>query len=114
MLLRTCQRVLGQDYEIVVCTSCRDGLALVADGASFDAIVCDVMMSDVTGIEFHAALCKRDASLAARVIFMTGGVSTPEAEAFLAAAANPRLLKPFDIQQLRTIVRKVVNTTHAG
>jgi len=41
-------------------------------------------------------------------VFLTGGAFTPRAQEFLARIANPRLEKPFDIDELLVLIRKVM------
>jgi FixJ family two-component response regulator len=60
----------------------------------------------MTGMELHRELREPDAELAERVVFMTGGAFTPSARSFLDEVANPRLEKPFDVQQLVGIVNE--------
>jgi hypothetical protein len=53
-------------------------------------------------------LAELDPRMAARVVFVTGGAFTPEANAFLDRIANERMEKPFHFKQLRELVRKFV------
>ena len=76
----------------------------VCRSASFDAIVCDLMMPELTGMELHAQLCAAAPDLAARMIFVTGGAFTADAAAFVAARRAPVLTKPLDAAQLRAAV----------
>jgi len=46
--------------------------------------------------------------MAARVVFVTGGAFTPEANDFLDSVTNERMEKPFDLHQLREMVQKFV------
>lgn len=46
--------------------------------------------------------------LADRVVFMTGGAFTAEAEAFLARAPDRHIAKPFDPGALRALVARLV------
>lgn len=75
----------------------------------FDAILCDVMMPELTGAEFHAELVVRHPALARRVVFMTGGAFTEEARRFLDRVPNPRLDKPFDARGLRAALGTVLS-----
>ena len=74
----------------------------------FDLILCDLMMPEMTGMDFYAALASRSESLARRVVFMTGGAFTPTAREFLDRVDNPRLDKPVDITRLRQLVDSAV------
>jgi CheY-like chemotaxis protein len=74
----------------------------------FDLIVCDVMMPVMTGMELHERLRATRPGLERRMLFITGGVFTPDAAAFLARVPNPRLEKPFDVAALQAMVRDLV------
>jgi CheY-like chemotaxis protein len=74
----------------------------------FDLIVCDVMMPEMTGMELHERLRAARPGLERRMLFITGGVFTPDAAAFLARVPNPRLEKPFDVAALQAMVRDLV------
>jgi CheY-like chemotaxis protein len=75
---------------------------------SYDVILCDLMMPEMTGMELHAQLETTQPERAARMVFVTGGAYTPAAMSFLERVPNPRLEKPFDPENLRTQVREWV------
>lgn len=78
-------------------------------GEVFDAILCDVMMPKMSGVDFHSELARTQPELATRIIFISGGAFTLEARAFLDRVANARVDKPFDAESLRTIVNQQVS-----
>jgi PAS domain S-box-containing protein len=101
--------VLSEDHEVEVLTSARQALKRLREGERYDAIVCDIMMSEMGGIDFHAELAKQLPERAAEVIFMTGGAFTVRAREFLDRVPNPRLEKPFDSASLRAVVARQVS-----
>ena len=98
------QRTLRQLHDVVICTSSQDALQRLISGEVFDAIICDLMMPQLSGMAVHAELIKVRPEQAGRMIFLTGGAFTPEARAFLAAASIVHIEKPFDAQHLRDLV----------
>ncbi|MFL5347178.1 MAG: two-component system response regulator [Hyalangium sp.] len=72
----------------------------LAQAAEHDAILCDLMMPEMSGAQFHHELERLAPEQAERVIFMTGGAFTEETRAFLSTARNPCMDKPIDIQRL--------------
>jgi PAS domain S-box-containing protein len=101
------RRVL-RDHEVTVVTTAQDGLDLLAAGKEFDVILSDLMMPGMSGIEFYNALARLHPKMASRVVFVTGGAFTPEANAFLDRVTNERMEKPFDLHHLREMVQKFV------
>ena len=81
------------------------GLEIPDPGQRFDVILCDLMMPDVTGMDFYQELYVLDPDQAGKVMFMTGGAYSDRAREFLARVPNMRIDKPFDIGQLRAMVR---------
>ncbi|MFW5920987.1 MAG: response regulator, partial [Polyangiales bacterium] len=73
----------------------------------FEAIVCDLMMPDVSGMDLHAWLDRVEPPLARRMIFMTGGAYTDNARQFLDRVGNAQVQKPFDVDELLGLVRQV-------
>lgn len=69
---------------------------------TFDFVICDVMMPELTGLDVLARLRERGASIPAFVL-MTGGATTPQLELDLERSDVPVLFKPFsraDVLQL--------------
>jgi response regulator RpfG family c-di-GMP phosphodiesterase len=52
-------------------------------------------MPEMSGMDVFAELSRRMPEVAAKVLFMTGGVYSPEVRTFIAKVPN-RLQKPFD------------------
>jgi PAS domain S-box-containing protein len=110
-ILKTMERVLARTHDVVAASSGGGAKAALEVDSAFDAIVCDLMMPGMTGMELHAWLVARRPELASRVVFVTGGAFTPAAEEFLARITNPRIDKPFDHRQLASVVNAVVAAT---
>lgn len=101
---RTIARLLGQEHELVAAASGEEARVILEKDPSFDLILCDLMMPEVTGMELHEWLAARDPSLAKRVVFMTGGAFTPRAAEYVSSAGNLRIDKPFSGAALKTLV----------
>ena len=94
------KRALGDDHDVVVTTSSRDGLSAMAAGR-VDVILCDLMMPDIDGITLYRML---DPDTRSRIVFVTAGAFSAEGRAFLDQVPNPRLDKPFDPDKLRALL----------
>lgn len=97
---RALRRSLMGHHEVVEASGAREALALLEAGQSFDAVVCDVVMPEMTGVDFVAALRAAAPALAQRVVLMTGGVASGPLSAALKALGAPTLEKPFETQTL--------------
>ena len=82
-------------HEVTLATSGREALEVLTASPDFDAIFCDLMMADVTGMELYPQVCERWPELADAFIFMTGGVFTSAAQEFVETVAQVLLAKPF-------------------
>jgi PAS domain S-box-containing protein len=102
------RRLLAPEHDVVAAERAREALDLVVAGERFDAILCDVMMADMTGMELHGRLSAAAPSQAERMILLTGGAFTPGATEFLQRVPNARLEKPFDPASVLALVRGLV------
>jgi CheY-like chemotaxis protein len=103
-ILGTILRRLLKPHDVTVLTNAKDALEQIDAGARFDAILCDVMMPVMTGIEFHRTLSERHPDQVRALIFLTGGAFNRETAAFLESVSNARVEKPFDAAKLRARV----------
>jgi len=105
LVARSLQRILQRDHEVDVVDRARAALDRIAGGERFDAVLCDLMMPDVSGMAFYDEVGILDPDLRERVVFVTGGAFTDAARDFLERVTNLRLEKPVDPTTLREAVR---------
>jgi signal transduction histidine kinase/CheY-like chemotaxis protein len=98
------QRALDRRHDVTVTSSGREALDLILAGARFDHILCDVLMPEMTGMDFHARLMEITPAQAAQITFMTAGAFTESASVFVARRQPACLEKPLDFEQLSRIV----------
>jgi CheY-like chemotaxis protein len=101
---QTLQILLAMDHDVEVIQDAREALVRLRDGVSYDAILCDLMMAEMSGMQLHEELSRVAPEQARRIIFMTGGAFAQSARDFLARVPNPRLLKPFDPRELEELL----------
>ncbi len=104
LVARSVARTLRSAHEVTICQRAYDALTRIQAGEKFDAIICDLMMAEMSGMAFYEALKIAAPELAERTVFMTGGAFTPAARAFVERAARPLLGKPFSAGELRAAV----------
>jgi len=108
MIGRALLRILAPDHDVVVVTRGREAVERLERGERYDVILCDLMMPEMTGMDLHAGLSLRFSECAARMVFLTGGVFTPQARDFLDTVPNQRIEKPFSAQSIRALVRELL------
>lgn len=108
LLTRAIAGTLEPRHETTATASARDALARIRAGERYDAILCDLMMPDMTGMDFYASLAELAPEQQRRVVFLTGGAFTERSKAFLQQVDARLLLKPFDAATLLSMVDEVV------
>lgn len=101
------------EHDVVSHTRPDQALEAIRAGERFDAILCDVMMPSMSGMDFHSHLTALAPDQAERLIFLSGGAFTEGARRYLAHTRNARLDKPIDIEQLRAVIRERVEHSDA-
>lgn len=94
--------------EVTFVTSAAEALERVRCGETYDRILCDVMMPEMSGPELYEALGKVAPELQRRVIFMTGGTFTEGASFFVEGWRGPMIHKPFESAALRRFIHEAV------
>ncbi len=107
-LRRIFERVLRVTHDVVAVGSGREAQELLARDPSFDLVLCDLMMPDVSGADLHAWLQVAQPRLAANVVFMTGGVFTERTTEYLSRVPNHVIQKPFAREALLELVNSLV------
>jgi two-component system, cell cycle sensor histidine kinase and response regulator CckA len=93
------------EHDVVVAVSGREALARLVEDPDFDMILCDLMMPDLTGMDLFEEVKAIRPELGERFVFMTGGALTGRAEEFFKRYRNRCIQKPFDLKELRSLVR---------
>lgn len=104
---RALGRILRR-YETTICTRAKQALELIRSGANYDVILSDLMMPEMSGMEFYEKLEQHDPELAARVIFISGGAFSPQASVFLERSTNTLVDKPFKPRALIELVERAL------
>jgi DNA-binding NtrC family response regulator len=105
---RAVKRMLQREHDVSVAHAAAPVLEALAAGQRFDAILCDLMMPKLSGVDFFTALQRIDPDQARRVVFLTGGAFTTAARELLTSTSNPSLEKPLDSHDLRAVVSALI------
>jgi PAS domain S-box-containing protein len=95
-------------HVVEVASSGREARERLANG-SYDLLICDLMMPEITGMTLHADLMERWPDLAGRTLFVTGGAYTDEARTFLERPDVRSIRKPFRVAEIRRIVADMLD-----
>jgi PAS domain S-box-containing protein len=104
------ERALGESHEAMVAPTGREALGVLTRDPSFDAVLCDVMMPGMSGVELYEEVRRQAPAVADRFVFMTGGTQTSRIREFLAGAHRPWLEKPFDARELKQLLAELCRT----
>jgi signal transduction histidine kinase/CheY-like chemotaxis protein len=95
------------EHEVVVVESGREALETLRRDRSFDVILCDLMMPEISGMDVYEAVRYIDPALLSRIVLMTGGAFTQRASEFLTSVDATVLEKPFAPGELKAVVGAV-------
>ena len=107
MILSMLKRGLAVQHDVITVASGEEALARLRGGARFDVVLCDIMMPGMTGIETYDEIERLAPEQARRMVFLTGGVFTPEAQAFLDGQTRLIIEKPFAMGTVAALVDAV-------
>lgn len=105
-IARSMMRIL-RGHEVTLVSSGQEALA-ACDAQDYDVIFCDLMMPGMTGMDVHSQLAKQRPGAEERIVFMSGGAFTSRGQDFLRRVPNRRIDKPFEIEQVRAIVKRCI------
>ena len=107
MILGALRRSFSSDYHVTCVGDGRRALERIRAGERYDAILCDLMMPEITGMDLYAEMSRIAPDQIERMVFVTGGAFTPRAREFLESIPNARVEKPIDFQNLKLLLRNL-------
>lgn len=106
--------LLGEDHEVITAESAEEARSILEQDQSFDLILCDLMMLEMTGMALHAWLAVQYPALAAQLVFISGGAFTPTALEYVQRVGNRLVPKPFEAVALRRLVAEMVGARRSA
>jgi PAS domain S-box-containing protein len=100
-----------REHDVVVETRSQSALERLRSGEFFDAILCDLMMPELSGIQLYQRLRRERPEVTDRMLFMSGGAFGEEAEAFVHQMGTRVFEKPWDLPVVSRRLREVAETT---
>jgi signal transduction histidine kinase/DNA-binding response OmpR family regulator len=107
------RRILAPDHDVTLETDARVAFGRLS-GETFDVIFCDLMMPNMSGMEFFEQVSASSPPLVERIVFLTGGAFSPRSEAFLRQNRTRCLSKPFSREAVTAAVQRLMNASPAS
>lgn len=112
MICQGCRRVFArQGFQVDTSSDAHEGLNLATE-KDYSAIVLDIKMPSMDGIQFLEELRKRNRGTP--VILMTGYPSMPSAASAIRFGASDYVTKPFTPEELTQAVQRLLRTDRQG
>jgi PAS domain S-box-containing protein len=102
------QRMMANRYEIHAVQDAREALRRLSDGATYDAILCDLMMPGMNGLEFLLELERTMPQRVKHIGMFSGGTLSPQAREVLTSRSRELMEKPFDPDRLHAFVEQLL------
>jgi len=110
---QSCIRIFSKEgYEVETCTDSREGLNRILQNNHYSAILLDMKMPGMDGIEFLNELRKTHPDIPVMVI--TGYASIPSAAAAMRLGASDYIPKPFTPDEILKAVERIFNEHDAS
>jgi signal transduction histidine kinase/CheY-like chemotaxis protein len=105
MLKLACDALRSQGHQVIGSAGALEALDKLK-GEKFDFILTDIKMPEMDGMELIQSAHEIDPSMGA--IFMTGYASLDTAKRAIQEGAYDYILKPFDLQEIRSAVARAI------
>lgn len=105
MVARAIQR-MARKHHFVIESDSEMALEHLLEGHNYDLILCDLMMPRLTGMELYRRLIGARPELRERIVFITGGAVTSDAQAFVELPQITVLTKPLRMPTLLKTIAK--------
>jgi two-component system NtrC family sensor kinase len=86
----------------------------IARGIRYDAVVTDLRMPGMTGIQLHDRIAESAPDLLARLVVISGDTASPEVAEFLLRLRRPLVQKPFDLRTLADLLDEAAPPVEVG
>ncbi len=108
-LVATALKRLLRGQQVMVMRSGSEAAEVFCRG-EHDLMFCDLMMPGFSGLDVWLSVRERAPGLEKRIVFMSGGTFTAQAEGFLSQNDCTCVEKPFDLQEVWSQIRRLCAT----
>jgi signal transduction histidine kinase/ActR/RegA family two-component response regulator len=99
-------RALEDVADVSIAGSGKELLERLVQGQRWDAVLCDLSMAEMSGMDVYSETLRTAPDAAGRIVFMTTGALSPYARTFLESIGNACLEKPFDVSSVRSVIAR--------
>ncbi|MBK8252852.1 MAG: GAF domain-containing protein [Polyangiaceae bacterium] len=92
-------------FELRTASTAEQGEELMLEGQPPEIIFCEIDLPDRNGIDLHEKIARKSPDLAARFVFVTDGVLSPERAAYVLKSGCPTIVKPIDLEDIFALVQ---------
>ena len=101
------QILTAEGHEVQTTEKATDALERIKS-ERYSLILLDIKLPGMSGVELYQSIEKIAESLAKRILFITGDVMAADTKDFLSKTNAPHVAKPFDIEQLKQVVDRML------
>ncbi len=101
------RRALSDDYQVLLCRSAIDALSML-NQEKISVLLLDITMPEIDGLDFCRTIRSIPKFQALPIVMVTGRDRAFDKVQGRLAGATDYLTKPFDAEQLRQIMRKLI------
>ena len=101
------QILTAEGHKVETTDNARDALERIKR-ERYSLILLDIKLPGISGMELYKSMQKIAQSLARRVVFITGDVLGADTRDFLSKTKAPYITKPFDIEQLKKDINRIL------
>jgi PAS domain S-box-containing protein len=101
-------QILTEEGHEVEAVDSAEGALEEVNNKEYQAIMLDIKMPGMSGIELYRHFQKISPPLAEKVVFITGDVMGTSTMTFLSKTKVPYIIKPFDATQLKAEINRVL------
>jgi CheY-like chemotaxis protein len=110
-LRRALVRVLRANTDVLTAQRGDEAIQKLQRGLDVEVVICDLLLPGATGMEVHAFIERHRPELLRRVLFVTGGATSPKTRDFAHKHREVLLLKPLDSRRLQLVIDTVASGT---
>ena len=108
---RALTRVLRANTDVITAKRGDEAIQKLMKGLEVEVVICDLLLPGATGMDVHSFIERHRPELLRRLLFVTGGATSPKTRDFAHKHRDALLLKPLDARRLQLVIDSVAGGT---